>query len=102
MSTIYKPLDNIDAAVRCDLRMLKDDLEAAGYENTSVTVRFKDGKLPKEFTPMKVYGENAAKLFLKTLYTCSTRSMDGKITFDMIPERVIGFEFARGGVVRPP
>ena len=64
-------------------------------------VRFKDGKLPKEFTPMKVYGENAAKLFLKTLYTCSTRSMDGKITFDMIPERVIGFEFARGGVVRP-
>ena len=64
-------------------------------------VRFKDGKLPKEFTPMKVYGENAAKLFLKTLYTCSTRSMDGKITFDMIPERVIGFEFARGGVVCP-
>lgn len=44
MSTIYKPLDNIDAAVRCDLRMLKDDLEAAGYENTSVTVRFKDGE----------------------------------------------------------
>ena len=44
MSTIYKPLDNIDAAVRCDLRMLKDDLEAAGYENTSVAMRFKDGK----------------------------------------------------------
>lgn len=64
-------------------------------------VRFKDGKLPKEFAPMKVHGENAAKLFLKTLYTCSTRSMDGKITFDMIPERVTEFEFARGGAVCP-
>lgn len=42
--TIYKPLDDLDAAVRCDLRMLKDDLEAAGYENPSVTVRFKDGR----------------------------------------------------------
>ena len=64
-------------------------------------VRFKDGKLPKEFAPMKIYGDNAAKLFLKTLYTCSARSMDGKITFDMLPERVVEFEFARGGAVRP-
>ena len=64
-------------------------------------VRFKDGRLPKGFTPMKVYAEGACRLFLKTLYTCAARSMDGRITLDVLPERVVEFEFARGGAVRP-
>ena len=43
MTSLYKPLEDIDPAVRVTLMMLKDDLVAAGYKEVSASIRFKDG-----------------------------------------------------------
>lgn len=43
MLSIYKPVEDLDPAMRVTLMMLAHDAEAAGYEEVSVTVRFRDG-----------------------------------------------------------
>lgn len=66
-----------------------------------VLLRFPDGKLPDAFEPMPFDEAPAASHFLSKLYTVSARSLDGRLTLEMVPEEVHGFDSLRGGEVAP-
>ncbi len=63
--------------------------------------RFPDGKTPAGVTPIRFFAGKPAELFLSTMYSFSARSMDGKLSAQMSPERLIGFDEGRGGEVSP-
>ena len=64
-------------------------------------VRFRDGRFPKGVEPLPVFKGEVAGLFLNTVYTFAMRSMDGKLSVEMLPERVAEFSYARGGATYP-
>ena len=63
--------------------------------------RFPNGKTPAGVTPIRFFAGKPAELFLSTMYSFSARSMDGKLSAQMSPERLIGFDEGRGGEVSP-
>ena len=63
--------------------------------------RFPDGKTPAGVEPIRFFTGKPAELFLSTLYSFSALNMDGKLSAQMAPERLLGFDEGRGGDVCP-
>ncbi len=64
-------------------------------------LRFPDGTFPAGIRPLAFDGRKPEECYLSTLFTVSARNLDGRLSLQLTPEKVVEFDVLRGGVCAP-